>query len=451
MNKKDDFELNLAKLLWALWKCLPIVLLISILTSGIAYYSFRTPVVKKYVSKVSFLVPKEYSISNRQVEYDTENDKNYTDEMIKETTLFSASINTYCSVAVAPTTCEIIASRAGLPYTGDELAKMVTATPEKSNTYTFVVSIKNTRMSNAQKIAAAFSEYLPVVFDEIAPHQQLRVLNPGSVKREFSGGADVKKTLTYTAFAAVLSCFVIVIVFIAKEYTGESKLLSSDVKRLYPEEKKLSVFSVKGKDEAIKRLRSNLLLTLPSGEGCRMIGLTAAHSDAAKDEIAIGLSRSLAEMGDRVLLVDADLRAHRLHDLMKLEPKSGLSDLIRQKDTADSAIELIKEDGISYSFLSAGDGAAAASELLDRRKLLPVLHNLQSGYDYIILNLEAIGSSIDAASVGKDLDGVLVAFRDEHCTRNQLTECMTQMEYASAKVLGFIELKKKAFKNNKQA
>lgn len=447
MNKKDDFELNFAKLFWALWKCLPIILLVSAITAGIAYNSFRTPVTTKYIGKVTFLVPKEFSVSNTQIEYETEpNPKNYSNETIKEIVLSSTSVDTYCFVAVAPTTCDIIASRAELSYTGEKLSRMVTAAQEKTNTYTFAVKVTTSDKEESLKIAKAFADYLPEVISEVSSNQTLRVLNPGSVSKQTTGGANVKKTAIYTVIAAVLTCCVIALVYLIKEYTGENRVLSSDVQRLYPERKKLSVFSSRGKAEAIKRLRTNLLLSLPDSEKCRMIGLTAAHPDPAKDDIALGLSRSLAEMGDRVLLIDADLRSHRLQDLLKLKPDAGLSELVRKNEAGGSAVQLIQEDGFSYSFLSAGDGAAAASELLDRRKLLPVLHDLQTSYDYILFDLEAIGSSVDAASVGKELDGVVVAFRDERCTRNQLTGCMTQLEYAAANVLGFVEIKRNALK-----
>ena len=103
----------------------------------------------------------------------------------------------------------------------------------------------------------------------------------------------------------------------------------------------------------------------------------------------------------------------------------------------------------AFSLLPAGEGSDAASELLDSRKLLPVLRELKSSYDYILLDLEAIGSSVDAASVGKELDGIVVALRDDCCKRNQLDRCVSQLEYASAKILGFAVLEKKSLQKRK--
>lgn len=74
----------------------------------------------------------------------------------------------------------------------------------------------------------------------------------------------------------------------------------------------MSTFSSVRDPDAVKRLRTNLLHSLPDAESSRMIGLTSVGAAEAKDEIALDRAKSLAEMGDCVLFVDADLRAERL-------------------------------------------------------------------------------------------------------------------------------------------
>ena len=445
MNKKNDFELSLAKLFLALWKRLPIILLVFVVTAGISYYSLRTPVVEKYIGKASFLVPKEYYLTDREIEY-VEDSKDYSDETTRITALSSASMDAYCSIAAAPTTCEIISSQADLPYTGAQIAKMVSASQENANSQTIVVQINSSSKEDALLIAQAYAEVLPDIIDEISPNHPFRVLNAGSVSTQSSGGKpDTKKIMTNASIAAAASICLFALLFVVKEYTGKNLILASDVKRLYPQTPILSIFSSQDDVDACKRLRTNLLLSLPSDDGCRMVGLTAAHPIPEKDDMALGLGKALAELGDRVLLVDADLRAHRIQELAKLQSATGLSEIIRSKESIRSALQTLKEGDASLSFLASGNGADNASELLDCRKILPLLQELKADYDFILLNLESIGSSVDASSIGKNLDGVLVAFKDEGCTRNQLEQCMSQLEYAAAKVLGFVEVKKKSF------
>lgn len=442
MNEKDDFELSLAKLFRALWKNLPVILLVFVLTAGAAFFLFRKPTVTTYTGRASFLAPKEYAVTERQVEYSE--GQNASDETEKKTVLFSTSIDTYCLVASAPTTLEAVVSRAGLPCTADELAKKLTVKQEVANAYVITVQIKNADKNDALRFAQAFSAVFPEIIGELAPESPLYVLDAGSVSAKTAGGADMKKTLLFAIAAAFITACLIALSFVIKEYNGKNRILSSDLRRLYPQAKILELLSSPNDAAAMKRLRTNLLLALPEQEGCRMIGLTAVHADPAKDELALSLAGSLAEMGDRVLLVDADLRSHRLQGLAKLDPGPGLSELIRKGKLDASALHVVHSGAASFSVLSSGDGASEASELLDRRKILPILRELKADYDYLLLNLESFESSVDASSVGKDLDGTVVAFREEACTRNQLTACVSQMEYAANKNLGYVVFSEKA-------
>lgn len=440
MKKQDDFELNLAKLFIFLWKRLPIIMLVSILAAVAVFYLLRSPVETTYTAKVSFLVPRENTVIDRQVEHLEEND--FSDESVSVGYFSSASVDTYSFVAIAPATLEYIAAQADLPYSAGELARMVSAAQEKNNVFTFAVLVNNSDKDEALRVAKAISGYLPEYIAEIAPGSSIRVLNSGSVSAQSSGGSDVKKTAIVAIATAFLAVCFYALLFVVKEYSGNNSVLTFELSRLYPKIKMLSLFSSECDDDAVKRLRSNLRMAFPESEQCRMIGLTAAHSDPGKDDLALRLTNSFAALGDRVLLVDADLRSNRLQGLTHSEQHPGLSELIRKTAAKSAALQEVKEDGCSFSFLSAGDGVAEASELLDPRKLFPVLRDLQQEYDYIILDLESMGPSIDAASVGKELDGVVVVLREYGCTHNQLSDCVSQMEYATATILGFAVLKK---------
>lgn len=441
MNTMDDFELNFAKLFRALWKKMPIILLVFVLTLVAAYFSSRKPVETTYIGKASFLVPKEYTLTERQVEYSEGQTK--TGETEKKAVLFSSSIESYCLLASAPTTLETVVSRANLPCSASDLAKMLSVKTDDDDAYVISVQIESADKDDALHFAKAFASVFPDIVDKIAPEIPLHVLDSGSVRMQTSGGADIKKALLFSAAAAfVVACFV-ALLYVVNEYTGKNRVLSSDLQRLYPNKKILETISSTDDEKALKRLRANLLLALPERDDCRTVGLTSICSDPAKDDLSLSLAGSLAEIGDHVLLIDADLRSHRLQDLAKLQPGIGLSELIRGGKADTSALQVVAKDDVSFSILPAGDGASVASELLDCKKILPILSGLKSDHDYILLNLESFESSVDASSVGKNLDGVIVVFREEACTRNQLMACISQLEYAANTILGFVVLKKK--------
>ncbi len=417
MKERDNFELDLIKLFVALFRRLPVVLIISVFVAAASFFMLRTPVEKIYVGKTSFLA-KDYSQLSTQI------------------------TETYCTTSASPAACEAVITQEGLPYSVEELAKMVSSSQD-SVAYSFSVYIRSSDKDEALRLAQAFSRVLPGLYSQIAPSGMIpALLDPGSVSEETSGGVPVKKVLVFAFAAFLLSTCFFAFLYLINEYSGKSRVMSSDIKKLYPKVKILSVISSKQKCEALKKLRTNLRLSLPENAACQIIGLTSAAPGTDKDNLALDLAASFAETGDRVLLIDADLRSHSLSDSVKAGANQGLSELIRKTELVNSAVSVLDINGASISFISAGNGASEASELLDDRKFLPVLQNLQANYDLIIIDLEALSSSIDAAAVGKKLDGVLIALRDENCFCNQLTECMSQLEFAKATVLGFAEFKK---------
>ena len=63
---------------------------------------------------------------------------------------------------------------------------------------------------------------------------------------------------------------------------------------------------------------------------------------------------------------------------------------------------------------------------------------LSTAYEYIVVDLPPIGAVIDAVSVARELDGMLVVIRENTCPRGLLSECISQMNYANINILGFV-------------
>ena len=62
----------------------------------------------------------------------------------------------------------------------------------------------------------------------------------------------------------------------------------------------------------------------------------------------------------------------------------------------------------------------------------------QTGLDYVIVDLPPVNAVVDAVNVSKYVDGLVVVIREDHCPRHVLTECMDQLRYAKANILGFV-------------
>ena len=94
--------------------------------------------------------------------------------------------------------------------------------------------------------------------------------------------------------------------------------------------------------EQYKLLRTNLSFTLPEGDGCRIIGVTSSLRGEGKSTTTINLASTLAEQGERVLVVEGDLRLPSLHKKMRIMPKPGLSNILVSRVDPTPYLQTVK-------------------------------------------------------------------------------------------------------------
>ena len=193
--------------------------------------------------------------------------------------------------------------------------------------------------------------------------------------------------------------------------------------------------------EAFKRLRTNLVMSFPEEDSsCHVIGVTSAQPSDGKSTVAINLAYSLAELGKKVLLIEADMRRPTIHTKAGVEKTPGLSDLMEGNNAVSSALKEYQssKDDTVFDVLPGGKTPGNPSELLNSNRMSSLLSALSSAYQYIVIDLPPIGAVVDAISVSRYIDGMLVVIRENNCPRGALAECMRQLEYASVNVLGFV-------------
>ena len=92
----------------------------------------------------------------------------------------------------------------------------------------------------------------------------------------------------------------------------------------------------------------------------------------------------------------------------------------------------------AFDLIPSGESPKNPSELLNSDRMSKLLETLSTAYDYIVVDLPPIGAVIDAVSVARELDGMLVVIRENSCPRGLLNECMQQLNYANVNILGFV-------------
>lgn len=188
--------------------------------------------------------------------------------------------------------------------------------------------------------------------------------------------------------------------------------------------------------EQYKLLRANLQFTLPQDEKCPIIGVTSAMRGEGKSTTAVNLSYVLAEKGNRVLLIDGDLRIPSIAKKMKIANTPGLTDLLigNGAQMAEFQSSLHK----NWYILPSGDIPPNPSELLGSHRMESVLCALRENFDYIVIDLPPVNIVSDALSIASLITGMIVVISEGYTEKKELEQCMRQLKLSSTKILGFV-------------
>ena len=191
--------------------------------------------------------------------------------------------------------------------------------------------------------------------------------------------------------------------------------------------------------EAYKLIRANLTFMLPSDEDrrCKFIGITSSVRSEGKSTTAINLAYVIAEAGNKVLLVDGDMRLPSVGKKLKISNTPGLSNALSQ---LSSGVVEIHKDFVfeNWDVLTAGDIPPNPSELLGSGRFKRFLSQIADLYDYCIVDLPPVNIVADALVVSSVLDGMIVVVREDYTERSDLNECMRKLNTVHAKVIGMV-------------
>ena len=188
--------------------------------------------------------------------------------------------------------------------------------------------------------------------------------------------------------------------------------------------------------EQYKLLRTNLDFTLPQGEKCPVIGVTSSMRGEGKSVTAINLSYVLAEKGNKVLLIDCDLRIPSVAKKMEMHSTPGLTDLLMGKTAAISEFQtkILK----NWYIIPSGSIPPNPSELLGSSRMATVLEELKEAFSYIVLDLPPVNAVSDALSVSHLITGMIVVVRENYSEKKELESCLRQLRLSNVHVLGCV-------------
>lgn len=169
----------------------------------------------------------------------------------------------------------------------------------------------------------------------------------------------------------------------------------------------------------------------------RSIAICSAESKDGKSTIALHLAQTIANMGQRVLLVDANLRYPQLHTVLGVSNQKGLSDLLMGKNTPSSVIQRTPLAETLF-VLTAGVPYANTFKLLGSEQMQKVIETLQDSYDLVIYDTPELHEYTDGIFLAEHLDGLILVATVHKTHKTVFQETLDQLNTYRMPCIGLI-------------
>lgn len=189
--------------------------------------------------------------------------------------------------------------------------------------------------------------------------------------------------------------------------------------------------------ESLRALRSQLMLRWFNGSpDRRAISIVSTARKEGRSYLAANLAVVFSQLGERTLLVDADLRNPRQHELFGLANRAGLAQMITGR-ADESAIERVPAF-MDFSVITAGSAPPNPQELLSRSSFSNLLAMLSGRYDVIVVDTPAADEGADAQTVAVRTGAALLVARQNASYVDDLQDLSDSLHHATAAVVGVV-------------
>jgi polysaccharide biosynthesis transport protein len=187
--------------------------------------------------------------------------------------------------------------------------------------------------------------------------------------------------------------------------------------------------------EAIKTIRTNVLFS-SAEDGLKSLVITSAGPGEGKSIVAANLALALAQAGQRVLLVDADMRRPRVHEIFNLAQEPGLSNVLTGHSKLSEAIRKSTVQGLWL--LTSGHIPPNPAELLGSRRYLDFVASLDEHFDWAIIDTPPVLAVADSTIAANNASGVVFVVGSDKTSRQAARAAIEQLGAAHAHLIGSV-------------
>ncbi|MBW4518490.1 MAG: polysaccharide biosynthesis tyrosine autokinase [Scytolyngbya sp. HA4215-MV1] len=188
--------------------------------------------------------------------------------------------------------------------------------------------------------------------------------------------------------------------------------------------------------EALRSLYINIRL-LGSDSKIRSFVISSATAGEGKSTIATYLAQTAAALGQRVLLVDTDLRLPKLHERLALDNTCGLSHLISLDIEPEMVIQKSPVEPNLF-VLTSGQVPPDPAKLLSSQKMQSLMAQFKEHYDLVIYDMPPLLGLADTKLIASNTDGIVMVVGLEKVKTSALSQAMETLKMFPGSILGFV-------------
>ncbi len=420
INRREELEIDLLQLCRELIKKLPVILLAAVVLGASAFgvSALTNDNAMSYKAEASLYLSRDVQENENTV------------PLYLSTSTAKAVADMSIHVLKTQGTLDAVAADSGLDYDAKALSSMISAA--QIDTFSAVkVTVTSPVSGEAEIIAKSVVNVLPERIVLMAGDEAVSV-SESSISQE-KEVSSARSSVKMAVIGAVVGAFLAACAIVLKVIFSEPVIYkASAVAELYPEWPLLASAAEKACGSEEFKYAAAKLLNMEDGESK---GIAVAYTAVKRAGLsALELALATAEFGRKVLLVDAEMYVRELTVKAGLETKAGVAECVNEGLGLDAAVCRYE----NIDILPAGKTVENVAALMADKNMAKFVESAKSQYDYVIVNLPAVGMKADALPVISRLDGVILGLEENKCTVKETDSCVERLMRTGTKLLGFI-------------
>lgn len=189
-------------------------------------------------------------------------------------------------------------------------------------------------------------------------------------------------------------------------------------------------------DEAIRSVRTNIQFSSLDKKN-KIISITSTKPAEGKSTVIYKLAKSFADNGDKVILLDCDLRSPSISEIAGINDNVGITNYLTGKVNIQRAINKDREQS-NLDMIFTGPVPPNPAEMLASDTFREFIEDLSKEYDYVFIDTPPVGLFTDASLVSTISDGVIFVIKSSDTKKEDIALAIENLKKVDAHILGAV-------------